>query len=294
MMRRLRNPLAAATAAGVALAAGVVAGPAAAVGSVGCTKKIPRIDATISTTGLSFGDDEALTAPAGPLRIRLHAKGGDGEIALQRFKGDYDGKDLAADIAATFAGGSFHQAPMRRAEKHTVALGGVDVKAGKWGTMTVDLKPGTYYVNNDTGDVPTEFHKLKIVDRGCHHVMKSTSATITMKGDHRFGGDTTLPAEGSILVRNVSKDFDELHFATLLRVKPGTTRKQVIDGFQAAGPPTFALKDKVGTDALAPGRQQVLTYDLPKGTYALVCFFPDLMDGKPHAFTGMVKIVRLK
>lgn len=289
MMTRFRSTLAGASAVGVALTAGLVAGPAAAAG---CSARLPSIDADLSKDGLDL--DGAKNVPAGPIRIKLHAKGVDGEIALQRFKGDYDGKDLAADVAAAFAGGTFHAAPLHRAEKHTVALGGVDVKAGERASMVVDLKPGTYYINDDSADIPTDFHKVKVVARGCHHSMPSTSATITMRNDHRFGGDSTLPHEGSILVKNTSKDDDELHFASLLRVKPGTTRQQVIDGFQAPGPPTFAMDDQVGTDALSPGKRQVLTYDLPKGTYALVCFFPDGADGTPHAFMGMVKIVKLK
>jgi len=54
------------------------------------------------------------------------------------------------------------------------------------------------------------------------------------------------------------------------------------------------VRPNVDTDVLSPGQSQTLTYTLPKGTYAEMCFFPDLKTGMPHAAMGMVRIVHLK
>jgi hypothetical protein len=292
-----RRCAASASVGALTIAAALIAAPAATAGAGAdnaCPHSIPLLKAKITGSDLTF--DGSLTQPAGPLRIRLKAVGDEREIALQRFKGDYGPADLKHDVAAAFGSGTFDQAALRRAEKHTVALGGVDAAKGKSATMTVVLKPGTYYLNDDSGDVPIRFRKLHIRPSSCGLHQTRTTATVTMKETHRFGGDTTLPAEGSILVKNVSTSFDELHFLSMQRVKKGTTRADVLAAFGSStpGPPPFFLDDQVGTDALSPGKSQALTYSLPKGTYALLCFFPDLKDGVPHAFTGMVRIVHLK
>ena len=33
--------------------------------------------------------------------------------------------------------------------------------------------------------------------------------------------------------------------------------------------------------------------DLPPGTYGLLCFFPDIAEGIPHAFLGMYTVVEV-
>ena len=37
-----------------------------------------------------------------------------------------------------------------------------------------------------------------------------------------------------------------------------------------------------------------MAYNLPKGTYVLMCFVADDMTGIPHAFMGMHKVIKLK
>ena len=52
-------------------------------------------------------------------------------------------------------------------------------------------------------------------------------------------------------------------------------------------------KGSAGIDAINPGLSETVSYNLPKGTYAELCFFPDPRTGEPHAFMGMVRIVTL-
>ena len=37
-----------------------------------------------------------------------------------------------------------------------------------------------------------------------------------------------------------------------------------------------------------------MTYDLPRGTYVLLCFVADEVTGEPHAVMGMYLVVELR
>jgi hypothetical protein len=117
-------------------------------------------------------------------------------------------------------------------------------------------------------------------------VIKLTSAD-------RFVGPRTLPARGTVTVRNVA---DTIHFMSISPVQPGTTDAQiqaVFDGDPAAGNP-FIDGAEVGLDVLSAGQHAELTYSLPPGTYVLLCFIADDVTGMPHADMGMHKVITLK
>lgn len=51
-------------------------------------------------------------------------------------------------------------------------------------------------------------------------------------------------------------------------------------------PPQVTATQSTGTSIWTP-------VDLEPGTYGLVCLFPDLADGMPHAYMGMYTIVEV-
>jgi len=62
----------------------------------------------------------------------------------------------------------------------------------------------------------------------------------------------------------------------------------------AMGPPPFATGGPSGgSDVESPGVSLQLTYNLPAGTYVLLCFVADDQTGMPHAMMGMHKVVVL-
>ena len=127
-----------------------------------------------------------------------------------------------------------------------------------------------------------------------HHRPPAYSATVKLTSSDRFVTPGTLAAKGTVRVRNVS---DTLHFMALMRVKKGTTDAQVQKYFAsgAQGPPPFAQPGPgVGMGVLSPGRQARLTYDVPAGTYVMLCFVADDKTGMPHALMGMHHVVTLK
>ena len=108
--------------------------------------------------------------------------------------------------------------------------------------VTRRLTRGSYYLV-DLGRYPAvPLHPTTLTVRRCgcaDHRPPAFSATVSLTTADRFVTPGTLPAKGTIRVRNFS---DTLHFVALMRVKAGTTDTQVQQYFDsgAQGPPPFA------------------------------------------------------
>ena len=57
------------------------------------------------------------------------------------------------------------------------------------------------------------------------------------------------------------------------------------------GPPPGVVHG--GISGIMPGEHAFIVTDLPAGDYALICFFPDIKDGKPHLAHGMIKTIKV-
>ncbi len=176
-------------------------------------------------------------------------------------------------------------------------------------SATLRLKRGTYTVFDfaqlgpDIGAV--DERTLRVTDNGVHGARPRADARIDMddvhgnEHGHVFESPDVLPASGTVLVRNRN---EVIHFVDIQPVKPGTTDAQVqaaFDAFLSGQPPApendpFLEGDYVGMNVLSAGREGYLTYDLPPGTYVLVCFVGDELNGVPHAALGMHKVVTLR
>ena len=78
------------------------------------------------------------------------------------------------------------------------------------------------------------------------------------------------------------------HEVVLVKLNPGTTMQQWVDAAnKMTGPLPGQLMD--GIAGMAPGRHGYTTVDFTSGEYGLVCFAPDMKDGKPHFLHGMIQ-----
>jgi hypothetical protein len=242
------------------------------------------------------------TISAGRVALKLRAKHGEQAIEVIRIKPGYSYKKARHDF--NFFGQSFAsnsgptKAELRalaRVVHGVIFYGGLDSGSFKTARGTVVLsKPGHYLlVNDENGPAPHPF-RIKVTAKAGSRATPNVGAKVRAITAKRFRGSTTLPANGTIKFKNASTESP--HFLVLQHVKDGTTRKQVIDSFhsQSNGPPPFALPENADTDLVGMGHAMTLTYNLPAGTYAEMCFFPDLQTGMPHAAMGMVRIVHLK
>ena len=72
----------------------------------------------------------------------------------------------------------------------------------------------------------------------------------------------------------------EPHFVDVEQVKKGTKDSDITDLFEGTGPPPF-VKDggTADTGVISPGHRFLWAYDVPKGRYAALCFWPSKDDG---------------
>jgi len=181
-------------------------------------------------------------------------------------------------------------------------LGLAGVNKGYPEVATTYLQPGTYYLmdlaNPPKGGPPTVStltvgsNRTSFEQDSDLHSQVSVQATSA----DRFIAPSSWPSRGTYTFTNTS---DTLHFMTMMPVKPGTTDAQVQAAFSAPpsaqqGPPPFALMGPSGgNDVVSPGRSLQVSYNLPPGTYVLLCFIPDDKTGMPHAVMGMHKVIVL-
>jgi hypothetical protein len=159
------------------------------------------------------------------------------------------------------------------------------------------VTPGKYYLV-DTAGSPTAANLTTLTVKPAKANVEQDSdlasqTTVLATSADRFVAPRKWPHEGTYTFRNTS---DTLHFMELQPVKTGTTDKQVSDFFAsgAQGAPPFAKSGPgVGNDVVSPGFSLQVTYDLPEGTYVLLCFVADDVTGMPHALMGMHKVVVL-
>jgi hypothetical protein len=110
-----------------------------------------------------------------------------------------------------------------------------------------------------------------------------------------FGHHVTVPQEITKHERLLLKVTvrDQTHEFHLVRVPDGTTAAELLQCF--TGPPsggalTVPPIDSGGAAAIAPGSTHWVELHLAPGTYAALCFVPDINTGMPHAFMGMITV----
>jgi hypothetical protein len=108
-----------------------------------------------------------------------------------------------------------------------------------------------------------------------------------------FLAPTVWPRRGTWSLRNAD---DTVHFMLVQPVKAGTTDDQVQAGLVDGSYPTLLDPERpaVGAEVLSTGRRLAVDYDLPPGSYVLVCFVADESDGMPHAAMGMHLVITLQ
>jgi hypothetical protein len=296
MSGRKRNLIRGAAAGATALtlvATGLAAAPFASAAHPGTTLRV-----AITDHGLYL--DGPTTFPAGRVTLYVDAAGGDRGAAVGKLAPGYSFHDLRRDIRILgenlFGPGGDKDKGLKAENRfinHTTAKGGLYAPEGKvrHGTLLLD-EPGTYYLFDDSGNIPKRKVALTVTSPSGPQELKSTQGKVKATTNRRFKGDDVLPAHGGITFKN--KSTESPHFMSFQHVKDGTTRKDVINSFSSNSQPDFVLKGNQDSDILSSGESMTLRLNLPPGRYALMCFFPDPKTGQPHAFMGMVRMLKLK
>jgi hypothetical protein len=187
---------------------------------------------------------------------------------------------------ATFAGGIF----VGPGQSDDVVL---DLGPGEWIAWADDPEDGIPSVAFEvTGEMPTDLPE------------PVASATVTMAEYTIAVSEGTISA-GPQLVR-IDNVGAQPHFILWELLPAGTTPEQIqafLDAEMAAGMSGTpapagdfdpeAVAPVTGTGTQSTGTSIWISVDVPAGTNGMICFFPDLGDGLPHAFHGMFTVIEV-
>lgn len=280
----------------------------AALGTVACSAKneTPANSPTSSTAGSAARTTTA--APTTPPVVTIHARDYSFQAPTQvaagmtTFHVINDGPGLHHVTIARLADGK-SIADLTNALKKPGPLpewatfvGGPNAPApGHDANATLDLTPGNYALLcfvDVPGGVP---HFAKGMAAPLTVVAATTpsapapaaSDTLTLN-DYSFA--TTAPIRSgtqTFLVRNAAT---QPHEVELIKLAPGKTPQDVLAWIQKPnGPPPG--EPMGGVTATSPNAPVYFTSDITPGNYLLICFMPDVKDGKPHFAHGMMRTI---
>lgn len=179
-----------------------------------------------------------------------------------------------------------------------VAAGGPSAP-GPGGSLetTVQLVPGSYVIVCEVPSPDGKLHLMKGMVKPFTVAAAATetappAADITVNlADYSFTFSAELTA-GKHTFR-VETAPGQAHEVVVARLVPGKKAEDLLAWVEKmAGPPP--VEGVVGgTTALAGGGVNVFQAELAAGEYAIICFLPDVKDGKPHAAHGMMKTIRI-
>jgi hypothetical protein len=201
-----------------------------------------------------------------------------------------------ADLREEFSSTPATAAKGTRDIVRDVSLFGLaDVVPGYPEVVTENLRSGTYYLMdlvNFTGKGNPAITRLRVTTHGRVHELEGRVHVAATSTD-RFIAPGYWPHRGTYLFHNVA---DTIHFMAIVPVKAGTTDQQIQAFFNSGSqsqPPFFRNGPSGGNDVVSPGGTILVSYNLPRGTYVLLCFVADDMTGMPHAIMGMHKVIHL-
>ncbi|MFN0181016.1 MAG: hypothetical protein ACKVZ0_19595 [Gemmatimonadales bacterium] len=179
-----------------------------------------------------------------------------------------------------------------------VAVGGPSgANPGATLETTVQLAPGSYLLLCEIPSPDGKLHLMKGMMRPMTVVAPTTEAAAPSSdievrlSDFSFEFSKELVA-GKHTFR-VETAPGQAHEVVIARLLPGKKAEDLLAWVEnMAGPPP--IEGVVGgTTALAAGTTNVFQAELVPGDYAVICFIPDVKDGKAHAHHGMMKTVKI-
>lgn len=177
--------------------------------------------------------------------------------------------------------------------------GGVGSTApGKSLTATVVLDPGSYYAfdtnSNDNNDSYAKQGAVMPFTVTGTASSATVSADVTISArEYEFTVPTLKSGTTKVKFQNTGK---QLHLLVAAQILPGKTFEDVKNSFASqdnSAPPPADFDNAVGFEVVDPGKAEVSTVTLKKGTYAFICFVNDRAGGPPHFTKGMLQQVNV-
>jgi hypothetical protein len=266
------------------IATGSLAIAALAIGACRAAQPATTSSNVVTVIAKDYSFELPAEIPAGLTTFKLVSKGPSmHHVQLIRLE---QGKTADDFLTALKAGGP----PPAWA---TPAGGPNPPETGDTATTIMEMKPGSYVL---VCFIPSA--------DGMPHVMKGMTRALTVTEPTRAA---TPEPSADLVVKLVDFDFElsqpltagrhtirienggaQHHELAIVRLEPGKTPADFTAwGERPVGPAPGRIFG--GVSAIMPGTRAFLEVDLPPGEYALLCFVPDMTDGKPHFVHGMAK-----
>jgi hypothetical protein len=246
--------------------------------------------AAVVVHGKDFAFDAPDSVPAGVTTFKF-VNDGAGFHHMQIVRLD-SGKTVA-DLQAAF------QKPGAPPPMWMVMVGGPNApNPQQESNATLDLAPGNYVLLcfvDIPGGVP---HFAKGMMKALKVTSPARAATAAPSADINmtlkdYGFTLDKPITGGKHTFAVRDSAGQPHEVEIVKFAQGKTTKEFLDYMQQAsgktppqGPPPASAVG--GLAAIVPGITAHFSADFAPGDYALICFFPDAKDGKPHFAHGMI------
>ena len=164
---------------------------------------------------------------------------------------------------------------------------------GSASTATLNLEAGNYLMMCVIPSKDGMPHVMKgmmkpltVVDRGSSDTVMPAADIVMTLDDYKF--DTNVPITGGKHTIRIENAATQPHEVLFVKLAPGKTVNEALAWLEKPnGPPPAA--PIAGITAINRGEVNVVTADFTPGEYGLICFWPDVKDGKPHFMHGMVK-----
>ena len=219
--------------------------------------------------------------------INIRSAGGGGSVEVLRLHRGYTLAQLREDFPKIFQG---DVDAVRSIDTNVEMYGGSQVNKHRTASFATYLNRGHYIIANlDQGTMT----RMRVAGQRQLRSLPHATGRINLVDDDRFGNPGVRRHTGWMRTTNRT---DEPHFVDIGRVKASTTHRQAKRYFDhgAQGQPTWALKAMAGTLVISPGHTVRWKYDLPRGKYLEMCWWPSDEDGMPHALMGMWALTHLR
>ncbi len=287
---------------------------------------LPQLDITMTTTGYEGIPDQV---DAGRYLVSLTIEEGAGEFGggiafvqppedmpteefLVAFttppdeSGVGDAATPVEGAESTPAGGAGEWGGLPSFLFEATYAGGTYSFVGGTTQVILDLTPGEWIAWADNPEAPQQPVVFEVTgEMPTDLVEPESAATITM-GEYVIGVTDGELTSGTQVIR-IDNDGAQPHFIGWFGLPAGTTEEQIqtlLEEEQQATmtgtPPAWSglnpeedLMPVTFTATQSPNTSIWVSVDLPAGTHGLICFFPDIEDGREHAYHGMYEVVEV-
>jgi hypothetical protein len=226
-------------------------------------------------------------------KVTSAAKNGS-DFQLVRPAAGYTAADAARDIDKGLDGGNVKA--IKRFEANVTLLGGMGTDKTV-DTLVVDLDPGNYWALDTDTNQPGKFFAFTVAGLDTGNVAPDAVKIKAILDTTWAAKPASIPHKGLLKFKNTAS---QNHFIEMAKLKKGYTYKDFKNWLAAAqqgppGPSPVNFDLGLGSGVVSPGHSAIFNYNVPKGDYVMLCFWPDAsMGGMPHAFMGMTRGITLK